>query len=134
MKLKKETDSFKRILVIDDDAGMVKLLETRLTAHGYHVMSANDAATGLEMAIKQSPSLIILDVMMPIINGYNICRMLKTEEKLTTPIIMVTARVKDEDKKIGKEVGADAYLTKPINMEELLAKVKEYIKEEQPAA
>jgi len=117
-----------KILVVDDDPGIDKLLETRLTANGYDVLVANDASVGLEMAVKKSPDLIILDVMMPIINGYNICRLLKKEEKLTTPIIMVTGRTTEEDKEIGKGVGADAYLTKPVNTELLLSTIKDLLK------
>ncbi len=118
----------KKILVIDDDSVLVKMADSRLKANGYDVMSTTDAASGLEMAIKGNPDLIILDVMMPIINGYNMCSLLKSEEKTKAiPIIMLTARSKETDKAIGREVGANAYMTKPFKMEELLSKIEELL-------
>ncbi|MFH1360674.1 MAG: response regulator [Candidatus Omnitrophota bacterium] len=128
--MKDTSEKKDKILVIDDDPCMVKLLGTRLSAHGFDVISAEDASVGLEMAVKQSPNLIILDVMMPLINGYNICRLLKEEEKLTTPIVMVTGRTTEEDKKIGQEVGVDAYLTKPLNTEQLFSTINGLLKKE----
>ena len=83
---------------------------------------------GLEIAMKKQPDLIVLDVMMPIINGFNICRLMKSEETCKhIPIILLTSRVTEEDRRIGQEVGADAYLLKPLNTEEFLYKVKELL-------
>jgi len=80
-----------RILIIDDDQGVLKLVETLLGAQGYHVFSTNDAARGLEMALKTPPDLVVLDVMMPIINGFNICRLLKSQEiAMRIPVILLT--------------------------------------------
>ncbi len=111
----------KTILLIDDDPVIIKMLETRLKANGFSPLATQDASEGLEMAIKQQPDLIIMDVMMPIINGYNLCTILKSEEKTKNiPIIMLTSRTDDRDKAIGQQVGADAYSTKPVKMEELL--------------
>ena len=118
----------KRILVIDDDLVITKMVESRLKANGYDPIVSNDAATGLEIAIKKSPDLIILDIMMPIINGYNMCSLLKKEEKSKSiPIIMLTSRSEESDKAIGKEVGANAYITKPFNMDDLLKKISELL-------
>ena len=121
--------STKRILVIDDDPVITKLLDSLLKSHHYEVLLAGDAPSGLEMAIKQSPDIIVLDVMMPIINGYNICRLLKKEtahQKI--PIILLTSRSSDDDRRIGKEVGADAYIAKPLNTQELLSRISELLK------
>ena len=113
--------SGKKILVIDDDPVMIKLTESRLTVHGYHVAVSREAPAGLEMALKDKPDLIILDVMMPIVNGYNFCRLLKSQKAHKhIPIIFLTSRATEKDKEIGKEVGADAYLTKPVDMDQLL--------------
>jgi len=116
----------KRILIIDDDPVVVKLTETRLKAHGYQVMTTCEAPDGLEKAIKQKPDLIILDVMMPIVNGYNFCRLLKSHhEHKGPPVILLTSRTTEQDRKIGEEVGANAYLTKPVDMELLLTTIKD---------
>lgn len=119
----------KKILVVDDDPIVSKMLGKRLEANGFEALVAQEATVGLEMAIKQLPDLIILDVMMPIINGYNFCRLLKTQNlQKEIPIIMLTGRSEEEDKMIGKEVGADAYFVKPPEMEVVLAKIKELLK------
>jgi len=117
-----------KILVVDDDPVIVKLLENRLTEKGYKVVSALEAADGLQMAINDSPDLIVLDVMMPIINGYNFCHLLKSEEgKKEIPIIFLTSRNSKEDIQIGHKMGADAYLTKPVDMGVLIAKINELL-------
>jgi len=114
-----------KILVVDDDPVLTKLLHSTLTQKGYEVTAAQDAADGLQTAIHQHPDLIILDVMMPIINGYNFCRLLKNEEgKKDIPIILLTARDEMDDVEIGMQMGAEAYLTKPVNMDELFRTIK----------
>ena len=121
--------SVKHILVIDDDPTLTKMVESRLNANGYAATATNDAALGLETAMKEIPDLIVLDVMMPIINGYNMCSLLKSEQKTKKiPIIILTSRSEEQDKVIGKEVGVDAYLTKPVKMEELLTAVQDLLK------
>ena len=120
----------KRILVVDDDPLTVKILNERLKANNYDVVTAVDAAEGLQLAMSAQPHVIILDVMMPVINGYNFCRLLKSQDKFKRiPIIMVTSRAEEEDKAIGEEVGADAYITKPFKMEDILSHVKSFLKE-----
>lgn len=117
-----------KILVIDDDPVFVKLVEARLGANGYEVITATEAPRGLEIAMTGSPDLIILDVMMPIINGYNICRLMKSDTgHKDIPIILLTARTAKQDQKIGEEVGADAYLFKPLDTKALLDKVRELL-------
>ena len=121
--------SIKKILVVDDDLTQLKLLEKSLTQNGFQVQTAQEAADGLQFAMDHKPDLIILDVMMPIINGYNFCNLLKDEDETKhIPIIMVTSRDKQEDMDIGKEMGADDYLTKPVNIPILLTKVNELLK------
>ena len=114
-----------KILIIDDDPVQLKLLSGRLSENGYKITTSIEASEGLKTAMTIEFDLFILDVMMPIINGYNLCRLLKTiDQKKNVPIILVTARNELEDINIGREMGADAYLTKPINMQELLKTIK----------
>jgi len=123
-----EKTSQKRILVVDDEPSLIKLMETRLRASGYDVLTSVEAPEGLEKAMTEKPDLIILDVMMPIVNGYNFCRLLKASpENKDIPIIFLTSRTGEEDKKIGEEVGANAYLTKPFKIDELLSTIKGFV-------
>ena len=118
----------KKILVVDDDPSLVKLVATLLESRGYAVWSSSDAPEGLEIAMKDKPDLIILDVMMPVINGFNICRLLKSQDlQKKIPIILLTSRATEEDRHIGCEVGADAYFCKPLDTGNFLAKVEELI-------
>lgn len=115
----------KKVLVVDDDASMTLLLSKCLKENGYEVTAVTEAVEGLEIAMTKKPELIILDVMMPIINGYNFCRLLKQEEaQKNIPIIMLTSRNQAKDIEIGIEMGAEAYLTKPLNTTELLKLIK----------
>lgn len=119
----------KRILLVDDEAQLVELVKMRLEANGYQVLTAYDGKDALDMAKKEMPDLIILDLMLPKIDGYKVCRMLKFDEKYKKiPIIMFTARALDSDKKVGIEVGADDYITKPFEPELLLMKIKDFLK------
>ena len=114
-----------KILVVDDDPVQNKLLESRLAQNGYSVQVANDAPDGLQTAMSTHPHCVILDVMMPIINGYNFCRILKNEmNRKDLGIILLTSRDKLEDIQIGMDMGADAYLIKPVNIDELLRTIK----------
>ncbi len=120
-----KTNKIKKVLIVDDDPVMVKMLEARLKANGYEVSAVTEATDGLQIAMDTLPDLVILDVMMPIINGYNFCRLLKADEKgKNVAIILLTSRNEIEDIKTGFEMGADAYLTKPINIDKLLDTIK----------
>ena len=120
-----DTKKIKTILIIDDDATQTKLFTSRLKENGYNPSFSNDASEGLKIAMAQPFDLILLDVMMPLINGYNLCRLLKSiDQKKNIPIILITSRDELEDVNIGREMGADAYLTKPVKMEELLKTIR----------
>ncbi len=120
----------KVILVIDDDPAQVKILEKKLPENGYDVLTATQAADGLQKAMKSCPDLIILDVMMPIINGYNLCQLLKNDlKRKNIPIIMLTSRDSEQDRQIGQDVGADAYLVKPLDLSLLLEKIRSLLGE-----
>ena len=115
----------KNILIVDDDPVQTKLLERVLGEKGFRVTTATEAAVGLQAAMDDCPDLVILDVMMPVINGYNFCHILKSEEKQKNIlIILITSRDKLEDVQIGMDMGADAYLTKPVDVQELLKTIK----------
>ncbi|MCA9394321.1 MAG: response regulator [Candidatus Omnitrophica bacterium] len=110
-----------RVLIVDDEPVEVALLARVLEREGYAVSRADRADRGLQLAMDNKPDLIILDVMMPLINGFNFCQLIKNEEECRDiKIVMVTARDELEDIEIGMQMGADAYLTKPINTQELL--------------
>jgi len=116
------------ILVIDDNPADLKLVSSLLESEGYTVFSSGEAPAGIEMAMAMRPSLIILDVMMPIINGYNICRLIKDQEEYAhIPILLLTSRTADDDQRIGLEAGADAYLVKPFDTRHLLETVKQFL-------
>lgn len=117
-----------RILLIDDDPVVIKLAGGILTAAGYEILSSTDAPAGLEMAMKEKVDLIVLDVMLPIINGFNICRLIKSQPNhKKIPIILLTSRTEEQDRKIGQEVGANAYIAKPLNREHFLKTVKDLL-------
>ena len=118
----------KKILIVDDEQDIVETLKFMLEAQGYECFCAYDGENGLSMAKEVLPDLMILDVMMPKINGYKISRLLKYDNKYKDiPIIMVTARSQEEDKLIGQETGVNEYITKPFELDEVIAKVNEYL-------
>jgi len=118
----------KRILIIDDEPDLLTALKTRFEAAGYEVLVAQDGAKGLEMARKEKPDLIILDLMIPKINGFRVCRLIKFDETYKhIPIIILTVKAEEEDKNLGMEVGADYYMTKPFDEKVLLQTVKNYV-------
>jgi DNA-binding response OmpR family regulator len=112
-----------RVLVIEDDADLVKLIMSGLRLEGYSVFSAKNGVEGLDEVRRIKPDLVILDVMMPKMNGYDVCRALR-QEKNDVPIILLTAKGQENDKVIGLELGADDYVTKPFGAMELIARVK----------
>ena len=110
------------ILLVDDEAHIVELAQMYLEREGFAVRSASDGARALEMIAQLSPDLVVLDLMLPQVDGWEVCRRVRAESDL--PIIMLTARDETVDKIVGLELGADAYLTKPFNPRELVAWIK----------
>lgn len=111
-----------KILVVDDEETMVRSLSTLLTQEGYEVVAASDGLQALEAARAERPDLVLLDVMLPGMDGVEVCRQIRTSS--TVPIIMLTAKTAEVDKVVGLEVGADDYVTKPFGSRELVARVK----------
>lgn len=119
----------KKILIVDDEQDIVETLKFMLEAQGYECFCAYDGEAGLTLAKEIIPDLMILDVMMPKMNGYKISRLLKYDNKYKDiPIIMVTARSQDDDKAIGQETGVNEYITKPFELDDLIARVNKYLK------
>jgi DNA-binding response OmpR family regulator len=112
----------KTILVVDDEARLVSLIESYLTQEGYRVAKAANGREALSVARTEKPDLIVLDIMMPEMDGYEFMRLHRKEAP--TPIILLTARVEDEEKVVGLELGADDYMTKPFRPRELVARVR----------
>ncbi len=118
----------KKILIVDDEQDIVESLKFVLEVSGYTCYTAYNGEDGLKLAKELLPDLIILDVMMPKINGYKISRLLKYDNKYKDiPIIMLTARSQTEDKLIGEETGVNEYITKPFELDQIVKKVEEYI-------
>jgi DNA-binding response OmpR family regulator len=113
----------KKILVVEDDPAISKGLIENLEQEHYKVVSADDGEKGYKMAKRENPDLIILDIMLPSKNGYEICQDLR-KENIATPIIMLTGKGEEADKVLGLELGADDYVTKPFSIRELLARVR----------
>ena len=113
----------KTILVIEDDVSILRGLRDNLKFEEYEVLTATDGQEGIILALEKSPDLILLDIMLPGISGYDICRKVK-EQKPDLPIIMLTARSKEVDKIAGLDLGADDYVTKPFSTPELLARIR----------
>lgn len=115
-----------KVLVVDDESSIVNIISYNLKKEGYEVITAEDGEVGLELALNENPDLILLDIMMPKMDGYEVCR--KVREKSNVPIIMLTARADEVDKVIGLEMGADDYVTKPFGNRELIARVKAHLR------
>ncbi len=121
----------KRILVVDDEVQLVEMVKIRLEANGYNVLAAYDGQEALDKARKEKPDLIVLDLMLPKLDGYKVCRMIKFDDKYKNiPIILFSARAQESDKEMGIQVGADAYITKPFEPKVLLSKIKELLGED----
>ena len=112
-----------RVLIVEDEEAILLALEDDLRAEGYEVASATDGLSGLSMAENQAYELIILDIMLPGMNGFEVCKRLR-QASVTTPILILTAKSQEIDKVLGLELGADDYVTKPFSRRELLARVK----------
>jgi DNA-binding response OmpR family regulator len=113
----------KRILVVEDEAKLRRVLVDFLESEGYEVVVATDGEAGLELACTQKPDVLILDVMLPKMNGFDVCRSLR-ERGFKTPILLITAKGEETDKVLGLELGADDYITKPFGLRELNARVR----------
>jgi two-component system OmpR family response regulator len=111
-----------KILIVEDDTNLRETLKYNLHKEGYEFATASDGEQAIEVARKEKPALIILDIMLPKMNGFEVCRTLRKE--MTVPILMLTAKADETDKIVGLEIGADDYITKPFSMRELLARVR----------
>jgi two-component system alkaline phosphatase synthesis response regulator PhoP len=118
-----------KILIIEDEEDLVKGLKLNLDDEGYDVSWAFDGEEGLRKALEESPDLIILDIMLPKMNGLDVCRELR-QKNVGVPVVMLTAKGEEIDKVVGLEIGADDYLTKPFSIRELLARIKAHLRRE----
>ena len=117
----------KTILIVEDEQNIVDILSFNLSREGYDTLEAYDGNTGLQLALEQNPDLILLDLMLPGMDGFDVCRKIR-EAGSAVPILMLTAREEEADKVLGLELGADDYITKPFAMRELMARVKANIR------
>jgi len=119
----------KKILVVDDEVDLVETIRFPLESEGFTVLVSYNGEDALNQARTENPDLIPLYIMLPKLDGYKVCRLLKFDERYRNiPILMLTAKTQEKDKTIGMETGADEYITKPFDMDELLEKVKAYLK------
>jgi two-component system OmpR family response regulator len=114
------TDS--KLLVVEDDPNLLETLKYNLQKESYDVVTAVDGEQAVAIALRERPDLVILDIMLPKMNGFEVCRILRKE--MTVPILMLTAKADETDKVVGLEIGADDYMTKPFSMRELMARVR----------
>jgi two-component system alkaline phosphatase synthesis response regulator PhoP len=119
------------ILIVDDEPEMVRGLGDNLRFEGYQTLSATDGRRGLELALTEAPDLILLDIMMPGMSGWDVCRELR-KKGLDVPVIMLTARGEEADRVLGLELGADDYVTKPFGLRELLARIRAVLRRPGP--
>ena len=117
----------KTVLIVEDEQSIVDILSFNLTKEGYDTLEALDGPTGLQLALEQNPDLVLLDLMLPGMSGFEVCKRIR-EAGSTVPIVMLTAREEEDDKVKGLELGADDYITKPFKNRELLARVKANIR------
>ncbi|MBW8036689.1 MAG: response regulator transcription factor [Planctomycetes bacterium] len=115
------------VLIIEDDSTMLRGLKDNFEYAGYNVLTASDGEAGLNAALDGQPDLILLDIMLPKINGYEICRLIR-QEKIDTPIIMLSAKGQESDIVLGLNLGADDYVTKPFSIKELLARAGAFLR------
>jgi DNA-binding response OmpR family regulator len=120
-----------RILVVEDDAAILRGLKDSLEAVSHEVLTARDGEAGYRLLVEEVPDLVILDVMLPKVGGFELCKRAR-EEGITTPILMLTARGEETDRVLGLELGADDYVTKPFSVRELLARVKALLRRGTP--
>ena len=119
-----------KILIVDDSPTIIELLKTVLASSGHEVLTANDGVTGLNLAKENHPDLIVLDIMLPKMNGYEVCNLIKFDDKYKDiKILMLTAKASEEAKNIGYETGADEYMTKDLDPDKILQVVKKMLQE-----
>ena len=123
----------KTILIVEDEQNIVDILSFNLSREGYDTLEAYDGPAGLQLALENDPDLILLDLMLPGMDGFEVCRKVR-ESGSAAPIVMLTAREEEADKVLGLELGADDYITKPFSMRELLARVKANIRRNEMVA
>jgi phosphate regulon transcriptional regulator PhoB len=122
----------RKILIVEDDRDIVEMITYNLRADGYEVLSAFTGKDGITVARRERPDLIILDVMLPVMDGFEVCRVLKsTEATACVPIIILSAKSQETDKIVGLELGADDYVTKPFSPRELIARIKAVLRRNQ---
>lgn len=120
------TDRKPRILIVDDEPDLVSVLRFGLEVEGFEVLEANDGEQGLAMAREQSPDLMVLDLMLPRMDGYKVCRALKFDERYRRmPIFILSARSGETDRRLALDLGADEFVTKPYDMKQLVARIRE---------
>ena len=120
--MENEGNNQKTILIVDDEQPIVDILVYNLKREGYNTLEANDGITAVDMALRDHPDLILLDIMLPKMDGLTVCKKIRT--KLNVPILMLTAKDEEIDKILGLELGADDYITKPFSVRELMARIK----------
>ena len=124
-----------RILFVDDEPSIVKMVGKRLEVEGFEVLIAMDGQAGLAKAQTEHPDLIILDLMLPKLNGYEVCTMLKQDSRYQKiPILLFTAKTQEKDEQLGRECGANAYIRKPFRAQELIEQIRGLIAQSQPTA
>ena len=122
-----------RILLVDDEPSIVKMVGKRLEVEGFDVVVAMDGQAGLEKARSEQPDLIVLDLMLPKLNGYEVCTMLKQDSRYQTiPIVLFTAKAQEKDEQLGRACGANAYVRKPFRAQELLEQIRTLIAQSHP--
>ena len=119
------------VLIVEDEKNIVDILRFNLQKEGYATLEAFDGVTGLRLALDENPDLILLDLMLPEMNGFEVCKLLRDKGR-STPVLIITAREEEKDKILGLDLGADDYITKPFSIRELMARVKANIRRAQP--
>ena len=118
-----------KVLIVDDDPNLLEALKYNMKKESYAVVTAEDGEQAIEIARKEKPDLILLDIMLPKLSGFEVCRILRRE--MNVPILMLTAKVDETDKIVGLEIGADDYVTKPFSMRELIARIRAMLRRTQ---
>ena len=117
----------KRVLIVEDEKNIVDILRFNLQREGYETLEAFDGVTGLQLALEENPDLILLDLMLPEMNGFEVCKTIRDKGK-NTPVLIITAREAEQDKILGLDLGADDYITKPFSIRELMSRIKANIR------